>query len=151
MLSREYPRDLHSGLVCSWSTSTTSQKISGKAVHRQRYSLQGYPVLPGPGQATARPPLTRRMGEEPGHDLPPSHMYQAAYHEKQAFNFDHKLHGQALATLTSAKYMGITIHREVRLDSHISATTAKARHKGSSDATSRLAPRYWWKRHTRPL
>ena len=38
---------------------------------------------------------------------------------KQVFYFDCKIHSQTLASVTSAKYPGITIHKEVSWDDHI--------------------------------
>ena len=47
---------------------------------------------------------------------------------KQVLDFDYKLHSQTLAivTVTSAKYLGITIHKEASWDSCINTITAKA-------------------------
>ena len=45
---------------------------------------------------------------------------------KQVLDCDYKLHGQTLATVSSAKYICITIDKEASSDSHIDAITAKA-------------------------
>ena len=63
------------------------------------------------------------MGEELRHGLSPRKMYQAASHQKQelrkVLDFDYELHKQTLATVTSAKYLGITVHKKISWDNHI--------------------------------
>ena len=45
---------------------------------------------------------------------------------KSVLDFDYQSNSQTLATEASAKYLGITIHKETSWDCHFNAITAKA-------------------------
>ena len=45
---------------------------------------------------------------------------------RTVLDFDYELHKQTLATVMSAKYLGITVQKEITWDNHIDTITAKA-------------------------
>ena len=67
------------------------------------------------------------MREELEYGFPSCKMNQIVTGNNQVLVFDNRLHGQTLATVTSAKYFNITIHKEASRDSHTDSDTITAK------------------------
>ena len=69
------------------------------------------------------------MGEELGHGLPPGKMHLPPDHkeEEELNNNKYELHNQTLATVTSAKYLGVTIHQGLSCDKHVTNVCFKSK------------------------
>ena len=67
------------------------------------------------------------MGEELGHGLPPKKIHlPPVTRMKKTLSHKYELHNQTLATVTSAKCLGITIYQDLSLDVHVNNICSKA-------------------------
>ena len=62
---------------------------------------------------TTRPPTSGKLGTEIGHDLRPREMHDSSRHLQVD---KYLLHGRPLATVTTAKHLGITVTRDLSWD-----------------------------------